>query len=125
MVIEDGVDIDGKWRDNRKDMKETAVYKAAMTNHVKAVKCLVQHGADFEIPRSDGNRPLHAAAAYGNHAVVEYLLSEGADFNAKNDANQTSWRVAFERFDDDGKKCLKLLQKAGAQVEEKESCTVM
>lgn len=127
MMIADGVDIDAEWINKGTDdsFPCTAIYRAAKTGHTRAAKCLVQHGADFEKCAEDGNRPLHAAAAFGNHEVVEYLLSQGADFKAKNGAGQSPWILAFERHDSAGKKCLSLLEKEGAEVEEKETCVVM
>ena len=127
MMINDGVDIDGEWimRGTDERFPCTAIYRAAKTGHTRAAKCLIQHGADFEKSAEDGNRPLHVAAAFGNHEVIGYLLSQGADFTAKNEAGQSPWILAFERHDSEGKKCLALLEKEGAEVEEKEKCVVM
>lgn len=125
MMVQDGVDIDGEWLNRGyEEAPSTAIYRASRTGHTRAIQCLIQHGADFERERPDGNRPLHVAAAFGHFEAMDYLVSQGADFTARNKASQSPWLLAFERHDDKGKKCLASLEKEGAEVEEKEKCIV-
>ena len=52
-------------------------------NFMSAVKYLVEeHGADVNLPDSWGYTPLHYAAVRGDNALIEYLVSQGADVNA-------------------------------------------
>ena len=103
----------------------TLNFLASLSGHITAVRCLVQHGANFEIPTEDGNRSLHAAANFGHVEVVQYLLSQGADFTAKNNDGHTPWKLAFELHTDNGRACLALMQAEGAPEEEKEKCVIM
>jgi len=49
-------------------------------NFIPAVKYLLdEHGADVNLTDSWGYRPLHYAAARGDNALIEYLVSEGGD----------------------------------------------
>ena len=45
--------------------------------------------ADVNGKSRDGSRPLHAAAFTGHSAVLELLLSKGADAGTKNDDKET------------------------------------
>ncbi|GMH63886.1 hypothetical protein TrST_g9272 [Triparma strigata] len=126
MIISDGVDLDQLYDNPETDTGPcTAIYVASLSGHITAVRCLVQHGANFEIPTEDGNRSLHAAANFGHVEVVQYLLSQGADFTAKNNDGHTPWKLAFELHTDNGRACLALMQAEGAPEEEKEKCVIM
>jgi hypothetical protein len=52
-------------------------------------RLLLAHKADVNIRASDGGTPLHWAAERGNRAMVELLLTSGADVSAKNNKGQT------------------------------------
>ncbi len=45
---------------------------------------LLRKGADINSANSDGNTPLHLAAANGRKAVVKFLISNKADTDARN-----------------------------------------
>ena len=52
-------------------------------NFFGSVQHLVeQHGVDVNIPDSWGYSPLHYAAVRGDNALIEYLVSKGADVKA-------------------------------------------
>lgn len=51
--------------------------------HIIEAKDLIDKGADFTAPASNGQTALHYAARKGYIEVVKKLLHEGADANAK------------------------------------------
>jgi len=61
--------------------RDTAVHRGQY-GHDAAVELLLKRGADVEAETGDGQRPLHAAAAFGHAAVVKRLLDHGADADA-------------------------------------------
>jgi ankyrin repeat protein len=66
----------------------TALHNAASRGSASIVAFLVEHGADINAKTNADMTPLHYAAGYapmGDEAVktVKYLLSKGADLNAK------------------------------------------
>ena len=64
-------------------------------NFFNAVKYLVEeHGADVSVPNSWGYTPLHYAAARGDHDLIEYLLSKGADLKAISRLGQSTVDMA-------------------------------
>ena len=65
----------------RTDDKVTPLYLASSWNHYMAVRLLLEHGADANIPNVKGCSPLHIAASNGFFNVVRLLLDYGADVN--------------------------------------------
>ncbi len=64
-------------------------------NFFNTVKYLVEeHGADVRVPNSWGYTPLHYAAARGDHELIEYLLSKGADLHAISRLGQSTVDMA-------------------------------
>ena len=80
----------------------TAFWRAAQSSDVDAMRLLVQHGADPNIPTLHGTTPLMAAAGigWGYHysmnapdswiAAVKYCVQLGADVNAADDRGYTA-----------------------------------
>jgi len=69
---------------------EKEIIKAAKSGNVSRVKELVQANPALLSARdTDGSTPLHCATWKGQLAVVELLLSCGADVNASN--NNDHW----------------------------------
>ncbi|HEY4111548.1 ankyrin repeat domain-containing protein [Puia sp.] len=62
----------------------TALYMAVRTGNWDVVTCLVNHGADVNIPDEDNNPPVMWAAVAGNVAVVKLLLLKAKNINSKN-----------------------------------------
>ena len=54
---------------------------AVISNNAKAVKLLIDHGADLNIKDSSGSTPLLNAIANYNYEIIELLVNEGADVN--------------------------------------------
>jgi len=58
---------------------------AAATGDLETVKAFLAEGVPVDVANeSDGATPLHGAAVEGQIAVIEYLLSKGANVNALN-----------------------------------------
>ena len=71
------------------------------SNLPSIAKYLVEHGAEIEAVNKYGETPLHSASLRGNDTIVEYLLSVGANKNAKDNQGNRPYDVAFEQdFDD-------------------------
>ena len=65
---------------------EKEIIKAAKSGAALRVKELLAQDASLISARdADGSTPLHCATWKGHQSVVELLLSQGADVNAKND----------------------------------------
>jgi len=75
---------------------EDALVEAAKANDVSRAKQIVEANGAL-LNRRDpqfGATPLHWAALKGNNEVAEYLVSAGADLNAKNNKGETPYQVA-------------------------------
>ena len=59
----------------------TPLHIAANNNHLKAVQCLVENGADINRPDKSGFTSLHIAVKCGYLKVVKYLITKGAYVN--------------------------------------------
>jgi ankyrin repeat protein len=55
-----------------------------------AARLLVDRGADIEGRDWNGNSPVHVAATFGAHEILQLLAERGADLSAKNDGGQTA-----------------------------------
>jgi ankyrin repeat protein len=93
-------------------------HRNAPSGFLAAVKYLVEEvHADVNARDHEGNTPLHNAAARGDNAMIEYLVSKGADVKAVNRAGETTADMAnspvsrIEPFPD----TIALLVKLGAK----------
>jgi len=65
-------------------------HRFAPAGMLPAVKYLVDElHADVNAPDAAGNTPLHNAASRGDNAMIEYLVSKGANVKAINRKGQT------------------------------------
>jgi uncharacterized protein len=70
-------------------------HRFAPTGMLAAVKYLVDElHADVNARDADGNTALHNAAARGDNAMIEYLVSKGADVSLVNRTGQTTVDMA-------------------------------
>ena len=102
-LISQGADVNWSVPDTGETPLHSALCKAGRPYFLYVLKLLVESGADVNaktIPgresgafmrdvRTKGETPLHRAAAYGDEAMIQYLLDNGADKQAR-DANGAS-----------------------------------
>ena len=55
-------------------------------------------GLDVNAANDVGETALHGATYHAAHKVIEFLVSKGADINARNWSDQTPWRLAMGHF---------------------------
>ena len=92
---------------------DSALLDAAKEGNIEAVKQHLANGADVNA-KDDGWTPLHNAAGYSTKEMVELLISNGANVNAKNDDGWTPLHDAAT------KEVAELLIAKGADVEAKD-----
>jgi len=61
------------------------VCKASEFFNLPLLVFMTENGADIKSKSKDGFNPLHYAAEKGHLSIVEYLVNQKADINAKND----------------------------------------
>jgi len=102
-LIKQGADVNHANPDTGETPLHNALCKAGRPYFLYVVKLLVENGADVNATttpgietgafmrdvRTKGETPLHRAAAYGDEAIISYLLEHGADKSAR-DANGDS-----------------------------------
>ena len=102
-LISHGADVNWSIPETGETPLHSALCKAGRPYFLYVIKLLVENGADVNartIPggesgafmrdvRTKGETPLHRAAAYGDEAMIQYLLEKGADKEAR-DANGNS-----------------------------------
>ncbi|MFN0140782.1 MAG: ankyrin repeat domain-containing protein [Pyrinomonadaceae bacterium] len=96
-LISRGADVNYALAETGETPLHSALCKAGRPYFLYVIKLLVENGADVNaktIPggesgafmrdvRTKGETPLHRAAAYGDEAMIEYLLNHGADKEAR------------------------------------------
>ena len=99
----------------------TAVIKASQAGHEKCVNLLVNAGADVN---AQNNLSLFYAMHKGYCEVIDVLLNAGADVNGENWRERTALietAVCYRNYPDRCRKCMELLIRAGADVNQ--SCS--
>lgn len=64
------------------------------SSHLEAVKLALGLGANINEANQAGQTALHAAASAGADAIVEFLVDQGAQVNAKDQLGRTPWSMA-------------------------------
>jgi ankyrin repeat protein len=96
-LISHGADVNWSVPETGETPLHSALCKAGRPYFINVIKLLVENGADVNaktIPgvetgafmrdvRTKGETPLHRAAAYGDEIMIEYLVANGADKQAR------------------------------------------
>jgi len=96
-LVKSGADVNHAQPDTGETPLHSALCKAGRPYFLYVVKVLVENGADVNARtiagqetggfmrdvRTKGETPLHRAAAYGDEAMISYLLEHGADKEAR------------------------------------------
>jgi uncharacterized protein len=96
-LISQGANVNWSVPDTGETPLHSALCKAGRPYFLYVIKLLVENGADVNaktIPggesgafmrdvRTKGETPLHRAAAYGDEEIIQYLLDQGADKQAR------------------------------------------
>ena len=93
-----------------------SIHKAARVGHIKAVKRNLASGTNVNAKDENGVTPLLVATANGRKEIVELLIKEGADVNAKVNGVTPLHQVAQQGH----KEIAKLLIAKGAHLNEKD-----
>ena len=80
----------------RTDDKVTPLHLASSWNHYMAVRLLLEHGADANIPTVEGLSPLHIAARERFFNVARLLIDGGSSIDLLTKTGRTPLRMAVE-----------------------------
>ena len=87
--IETLIDLGANVNAQRTDDKVAPVTLSVCFNNFVAVNLLLDHGADVNIARADGNSPLHLAVSNGFFDIAKRLVEKGSDVNLQNKEGRT------------------------------------
>jgi ankyrin repeat protein len=71
--------------------------KAEDAMALEAVKLALKLGNDVRTANGRGRTAMHGAAGIGADTIIQFLVDNGADVNAKDRRNYTAWHVASGR----------------------------
>ena len=94
-ALEAGANIEGKggfWQ-----LEFSALSYAALLDKTKAVRFLIEQGANINVVDNTGDVPLGHAASNGNAAMVEMLLAAGAKTNIRNGKQRSPYDIAARK----------------------------
>ncbi len=106
--------------DDKTDDKDgaTALMLASWSGHLRAVKFLIEKGANLEAKNNEGETALMWASSWGRLAVVRLLIERGANINAKNCNGETALMFAVSGGHLD---IVRLLVANGADIADRDS----
>ena len=90
------------------------IHDACKAGDLSKVKALLEQDPSLlQSKTEEGKSPLHMATGWGKCDIVEYLISVGADINARNNNGGTPIHVAASQNQPD---CARILISHGANV---------
>jgi ankyrin repeat protein len=105
---------------DRSELGDTPLHCAAYQKQDKAVKLLLDAGADLDARGDHGRTPLHCAAVAGAVETARLLIQRGADLEAVDERDQTPLLAAVNHVEvgrPETQKLVKLLLKSGAHYD--------
>lgn len=93
---QNGADINASFRG--KNHEETMLLLSSRLDDKNRVYFLLDHGANINHENKAGYNALMVAASTGNTPMCKFLLSRGADLEAKNNYNSTALRIFGDDF---------------------------
>ena len=111
--IETLIDLGADVNAQRTDDKVTPLILSASWNNFMAVYLLLDHEADANIARADGNSLLHIAVSNGFFHITKLLIKKGSNVNLQNKEGRTPLFLGVENKQ---KQLIKLLTENEADV---------
>ena len=116
-LIEKGLDINAK-----NDEGNNPLLISCMCPYIATVEFLIKEcKADIDVRDNDGNTPLHLVfeCEYPEIEIIEFLLDNGANINAKNNRGENVLRYACEHYGIED--IIKFLIEKGADINMKDN----
>ncbi|XP_067662472.1 uncharacterized protein [Haliotis asinina] len=104
-LLESGFDVNAQLVENSGTNKpflpgSTAVLAAASKGNIDVVECLIQHGADLNLPDVMFNAPIHSACRSGNRDLMALIARQCCISEGDAEGN-TPLHIACERGESD------------------------
>jgi len=87
--------IEIKGVNDRGNLGNTPLHVAAVWGDVRAINCLLDHGANIDAVGEFGETALHVAVQMRRPEAVETLLARGASRDVRNDLGKTPIELAM------------------------------